>query len=142
MLINLSALNGSAGYAFVIKGIEYFRTAIRLDPDYAAAFAGLADALVMAGSIADMMTPQEARKQAQDAALHALQLDSTSAEAYSALGFMSLMFESNWQAAEDNLKRAVGLNPSNTGAYRWYSLYLTALGRHEEAISSSQFRVR
>lgn len=119
------------------KAVELFQNAIKEDPSYAPAYVGLADcynalATVQIGS----MPPLELRARAEEAATKALALDAASAEAYSALGNVKL-FNWNWSAAEQDLKRAIELNPSYANAHNFYASYLMAQGRIEESIAAS-----
>jgi serine/threonine-protein kinase len=119
------------------KAVEYFQSAIREDSTYAPAYAGLAACYNSLGSVnVGALPPPEARRRAEEAAVKALQLDNTLAEAHAALGFTRL-YNWNWTAAEQSLKRAIELNPSFAEAHSIYSRYLSALGRAEEAIAET-----
>ena len=116
------------------RGIEYFEQAIRIDPQYALAYAGLADSIALLGSVEyGALHPREAMQSAKVAASEALRLDETLAEAHNSLAYVSL-FDWDWQQAETEYKRAIELNPAYATAHHWYALYLTAMGRQEEAI--------
>jgi tetratricopeptide (TPR) repeat protein len=115
------------------KSIENFEQAIALDPNYALAFTGLADAyalLANAGSPAHEMMPK-----AREAALKALLLDDNLAEAHTALGQIVVYYDYDFAGAEREYKRAIELNPNYATAHQWYSEILSALGRHEEALA-------
>ena len=115
------------------KSIEYFEQAIALDPNYALAFAGLADAyslLANAGS-----PPREMMPLAREAALKALLLDESLAEAHAALGQIIIYYDYDFAGAERQHRRAIELNPNYATAHQWYSELLTGLGRHEEALA-------
>jgi DNA-binding winged helix-turn-helix (wHTH) protein/tetratricopeptide (TPR) repeat protein len=117
----------------LLKSIEHFEQAIALDPSYALAYAGLADAytlLANAGSPAHEMMPK-----AREAALKAVSLDANLAEAHAALGNTIIYYDYDFAAAEREHKRAIELNPNYTTARHWYSELLMGLGRHEEAIA-------
>ncbi|MGH9934594.1 MAG: protein kinase domain-containing protein, partial [Blastocatellia bacterium] len=93
------------------KAIEYFQSAIKEDPTYAPAYAGLAACYNSLGSVAvGEMPPPEARRRAEEAAVKALKLDSALAEAHAALGY-AYHYNWNWDASEYELKRAIELNP-------------------------------
>jgi serine/threonine protein kinase/TolB-like protein/Tfp pilus assembly protein PilF len=116
---------------------EHFQSAIREDPTYAPAYAGLASCYNALGSVvAGALPPLEARRQAEEAALKALQIDDTLAEAHVARG-SAYLFNWNWTAAEQALKRAIELNPNSAEAHNLYSGYLSAMGRAEEAIAEA-----
>ena len=118
------------------RGVEYFQQAIRLDPDYALAYAGLADSHLLMGSVEyGALHPKEALQSAKIATLEALRLDGTLAEAHASLGYVRL-FDWDWSEAEKEYRRAVELNPNYATAHHWYALYLTAMGRHAEAEAS------
>jgi TolB-like protein/Tfp pilus assembly protein PilF len=118
------------------KAIEYFEAAIDADPRYALAHAGLADAYALAGS-GDyaVLPPRKAMPRAQAAASRALELDETLAEAHASLGWIHLAFDWDWSAAEREFRRALELNPGYATAHQWYAYFLSAMERHEEAIS-------
>ena len=116
------------------KAIEHFNHAIELDPNYALAFAGLADAytlLANAGGPANEIMPK-----AREAALKAVSLDDNLAEAHAALGNIIIYYDYDFAGAERELKRAIELNPNYATAYHWYSELLMGLGRHEEALAA------
>ncbi|HEV2663533.1 MAG TPA: tetratricopeptide repeat protein, partial [Blastocatellia bacterium] len=119
------------------KAIEYFQSAIKEDPTYAPAYAGLATCYNSLGSVAvGELPPLEARRRAEDAAVKALQLDGALAEAHGALGYV-YNFTWNWAAAEKELKLAIDLNPNSAEAHSIYSRHLSAMGRAEEAIAEA-----
>ena len=113
--------------------IDYFKLAIKQEPNYAPAFAGLADCYNLLGFY-DYLQPKDAFPKAKEAALEALRLDSTLAEAHTSLGFTLLFYEWDWERAENEFKQAIELNPNYATAHFWYAMYLTVCGRHEEAI--------
>jgi DNA-binding winged helix-turn-helix (wHTH) protein/tetratricopeptide (TPR) repeat protein len=117
----------------LLKSIEHFKQAIALDPNYALAYAGLADAytlLANAGSPAHEIMPK-----AREAAQKALSLDDGLAEAHAALGNIIIYYDYDFAGAEREHKRAIELNPNYATARHWYSELLMGLGRHEEAIA-------
>ena len=113
------------------KAAGFFQRAIDKDPSYAAAYAGLADAYGILGSISDL-PPKEAYDKARAAANRAITLDDGLAEAHTSLGYIDLL---TWEfgAAERELQRAIELNPNLAIAHLYYSRYLTSLGRFNEA---------
>ena len=121
-----------AGY---VKAIEYFQEAIRSKPDYAPAYAGLADAYALLGSMTNSTMPRlEAMPRARSFAEKALALDESLAEAHTSLAFVQMHFEHDWAAAEKEFRRAIALNPSYVTAHHWYAFCLMAQTRVEEAL--------
>jgi eukaryotic-like serine/threonine-protein kinase len=115
------------------RAVEYFNEAINIDPNYALAYAELSFTyriLVGSGSL----DPSEFTPKAEAAALKALELDETLADAHFALAFLK-MNAWEWSAAEYEFKRAIELNPNLARAYIGYSGYLSRIGRHDEAIT-------
>lgn len=114
------------------KGIQCFEEAIRIDPQYALAYAGLADshhALVTW----NVLPPQSVYPVARRAAMKALEIDDSLSEAHTSLAYVEF-HTWQWQSAEQSFERAVELNPNNDRAFRWYSVYLSAMGRVREGI--------
>jgi len=120
---------------WIKKGIEYFQQAIEIDPTYALAFSGLADAYGFLASSTGGWTPQDAYPKAKAAAERALAIDETLGEAHAALGFFHLLYDWNFPAAERQFKRAIELSPNYPNAHDGYGFYLKAMGRHAEAIA-------
>ena len=123
---------------WIKKGIEHFQQAIDLDPNYALAYAGLADAYSFLASSTGGHPPRDTYPKAEAAALQALELDDTLGEAHSSLGFCRLLFDWDFAAAEREYKRAIELSPNYANAHDGYSFYLKATGQHEAAIQSCQ----
>jgi len=117
------------------KAIDYFHRSVQDDPDYALAYAGLADSFTLLGSgTYGAMPSRSARVKATEMALKALELDATLAEAHTSLAFVKFRFDWAWQEAEREFRRALDLNPRYVRAHHWYALFLAAMGRHGEAI--------
>lgn len=112
-------------------GIEFFEQAIKVDPNYAPAYSGLAYTHML--PINPLPTMEKMHK-AKAAALKALDLDDSLAEAHTALGRAVTYLDWDWAAAEKEFRRAIELNPNYVEAHFFYSLNLSALGRHDEAI--------
>jgi tetratricopeptide (TPR) repeat protein len=117
--------------------ITYFKQAIDQDPNFALAFAGLADAYSSLGYWGGM-PPKDAFPRARKAAEQALGIDSTLADAHTSLGYVGLHFDWNWKSAETEFKRAIELDPNQGNAYHWYSQCLIVTGRTEESLSASK----
>jgi eukaryotic-like serine/threonine-protein kinase len=115
------------------KGIDYFEQAIAADPNYALAFAGLADSYNVLW-VYSSISPQSAHQKAKQAALKALELDDLLAEAHTALSSVKFDHEWDFAGAERELKRAIELRPNYAVAYMRLADHLTPLGRHDEAL--------
>jgi TolB-like protein/DNA-binding winged helix-turn-helix (wHTH) protein/Tfp pilus assembly protein PilF len=121
-----------AGY---VKAIEHFEQAVQINPEYAPAYAGLADAYALLGAMTNSTSPrQEAMPRARAFAEKALALDDSLAEAHASLAFVLMHFEHDWAAAEKEFQRAIALNPSYVTAHHWYAYYLAAQSRVQEAL--------
>ena len=113
---------------------QYFEQAAQIDPNYASAYAGLADYYWST----DALPPRVAMPKAKQYALKALAIDPTLAEAHTSLGAVRFLADWNWQEAERDFRRALELNPGDMEAHRMYSAYLSAMGRAEEALAESR----
>ena len=119
------------------KAVGYFQSAIQADVSYAPAYAALADCYNSMGTVqVGAFPPIEGRTRAEEAAVKALELDPTSAEAHTALGYAK-HFNWSWDAAEQEFKRAIELNPNYANAYNLYAGYMISRGRVDEAIAAS-----
>lgn len=117
------------------KAIEYFQLATEKDPRYALAYAGLADCYSIIGSaIVGTVPSYEVAPKAKVAALKALELDDTLAEAQTSLATVRFNYDWDWAAAATGFRRSIELNPSYATAYQRYSLYLMAMGRTQESL--------
>lgn len=118
------------------KSIDYFNEAIAIDPAYALAYAGLADAHSVIGFYQfGKLPPEESYRKAKAAALQALDLDETLAEAHASLALSVGDVDADEIAAEREFKRAIELNPNYATAHHWYSDFLAAAGRKSEAMA-------
>jgi serine/threonine protein kinase/tetratricopeptide (TPR) repeat protein len=120
------------------KAKQYFEQAIQKDPSFAPAYSGLADVYFDLGYAWGKMPPREAIPLARTAALKALELDETSAEAHTSLGFVKFMYDWDFSAAETEFRRAIALNPNYVSAHSIYSILLAAMGRPEEALAEER----
>lgn len=117
------------------KALAYFRQAIEQDPDYALAYAGLADCYTQDAGSNLGLAPKEAYTQARKAATKALQIDDALSEAHTAMAQVRFDYEWDFSGALGELKRALDLNPGNVLAHTLYGHYLSWVGRHDEAIA-------
>jgi TolB-like protein/DNA-binding winged helix-turn-helix (wHTH) protein/Tfp pilus assembly protein PilF len=116
------------------KSIEYFQAAIQKHPNYALAYAGLANSHITLGQPwGGDMSPKEVLPQAKAAARKALEIDDSLGEAHLALARVIQLYDWDWQAVEKEFRRALELNPNDAMAYHWYGEYLQEMGRNEEA---------
>jgi serine/threonine protein kinase/Flp pilus assembly protein TadD len=119
------------------NSIEYFQQALQKDPNYALAYAGLAETYNMLGFY-QFVPPREAGPKAKQAALKALELDTLLPEAHASLGLVKAGYEWDWAGGEEEFKEALRLNPSYDAVYRWYGNALDPLGRAEEAVAAAK----
>lgn len=108
---------------------DYLQQAVAADPDYAAAYAGLADYY----TLTDSLPPAEAFERARAYARRALALESDLADAHASLAYVYYYGDWNWAEAEREFLRAIGLDPNNSRARRRYARFLGTMGRHSEA---------
>ncbi|MBI4468232.1 MAG: protein kinase [Acidobacteria bacterium] len=114
------------------KSREYYREAIALDPHYALAYAGLAE------SYTGHFLQGKDMGVAEAAALKAVELDDTLAEAHLSSGLVRLHYQWNWPAAEREFTRALELNPNSSMAHSWIAILLATMERHEEALAHAK----
>lgn len=122
--------------ADIQKAIEYFEQAIDLDPNYALAYAGLADCYVLTSYSRE--SPQLARTKARDAALKALELDQSLAEPRYTLATIQKRYRCDFTGAERSFQLALMQEPHYATGRSWYGFLLSCLGRHDEAVSQFQ----
>jgi TolB-like protein/Flp pilus assembly protein TadD len=123
---------------WIKKGVECFSQAIDLDPNYALAYAGLAEAYGFLASSTGGQQPREAYPRAKAAATKALELDDTLGEAHCTLGFFRLLYDWDFAAAEDEFRRAIELSPNFANAWDGYGFYFKATGQSEASIRACQ----
>jgi adenylate cyclase len=116
------------------RAAEYFQRAIAIDPHFARAYAELAHTYIAPRSGA----PSERFLRARELATTALALDSTLAEAHTSMGWIRMWYDRDWTAAERHLRRATVLDPSYVWGHLWYSAYLGAVGRADQALAASR----
>ena len=115
------------------KALDCYQRAIKLDPDYALAYTGIADYYNWLG-VFGIKPFAESSAAAKQAASKAVELDSTSAEAYSALGFATVTHDFDWAVAEGQHRRALEINPNYATAHHWYAFHLVMEGRFDEGL--------
>ena len=122
-----------AGY---LKALDYFQAAIGEDPQYAQAYAGLADSYALLGSMPRPKIPRDtAMPKAKETALTALNLDDSLADAHTSLAFVEMHYEWKFREAEQEFKRAIDFDPNYSIAHQWYAFDLAAMGRLDEAVA-------
>ncbi|HVS82178.1 MAG TPA: tetratricopeptide repeat protein, partial [Pyrinomonadaceae bacterium] len=119
------------------KGISYFQQAIEIDPSYALAYVGLADAYRSLTLVGEMPSTEYMPK-AKAAAQKAIEIDDTLAEAHAALGFIMFWYDWDFNAAEKQCKRALELNPNSADAHQADAHLLSNTGRHAEALAEAK----
>jgi len=120
----------------VNKGIDYFRQAIAKDPNYALAYAGIAEAYFEVSS--QYVAPREAMPKVKEAASKALSLDDSLAEAHTLMGMAYAAYDHDYPAAEREFKRGTEFNPGSPFVHQWYAYYLTGMGRNKDALLELQ----
>ena len=116
---------------------SYFQQAVDIDPSYSLAWVGIADVWITRGWYS-LVAPRDAFPQAKEAALRALQFDSTLAEAHASLAHIYFEFDHDWAAAEREYLRAIELKPGYATAHHWYGGFLSAMGRHQQALQHAE----
>ncbi len=119
------------------RAADYFTQAVQKDPRYALSYAGLADTYSLLGD-AGYLPPSEAWPKAKAAAMQALGIDDTLAEAHTSLALVKEHYEWDWAGAEKEFKRAIELNPNSATAHLWYGDFLANTGRLEEGIRETK----
>ena len=117
----------------IMKGIDYFNQSLEKDPNYALAYAGIADGYgLMGGNY--YMSPEEAYSKEREAAQYALKLDDNLAEAHAVLADVLNSYDWNWEGASREYRKAIELNPNYATAHHWYAMGLANQGLFDEAI--------
>jgi len=117
------------------KALEYFQQAIEKDPTYALAYTGVSDCYtVFSGGLLGLPS-KEAYPRGRAAALKALEIDDTLAEAHISLATVKFEYDWEWAAAEKEFQRGLELNPGYATGHQWYAEYLRAVGRQEEGLT-------
>jgi serine/threonine protein kinase/tetratricopeptide (TPR) repeat protein len=119
------------------KALALFHEAVEKDTSYARAYCGIADTYVLLQDYG-LLLPDQAYPVARDAALKAVELDNTLAEAHTSLAGVLENYDRNWAGAEREYRLSIELNSNYVTAHQWYGTLLTILGRHDEAISEER----
>ena len=119
----------------VTKGLQYFQQAVALEPNYALAYAGIADSYIILGGNY-WLSPFEALPKGKAAAMKAVESDDSISEGHTSLA-RTMELEWNWEGAEREYRRALALNPGYATAHQWFSSFLSDMGRHEMAITEA-----
>jgi serine/threonine protein kinase/TolB-like protein/Tfp pilus assembly protein PilF len=122
----------------VKKGLDYFEQAIQKDPGYALAYAGIADSYAVGGGTYLGLSSKESRPKARAAALKALELDDSLAEAHTNLADTYLYYDWDFAKSDAEFRKAIALNPNYPTAHQWYSECLYVTGRYDEAIAQAK----
>lgn len=122
----------------LLKGLEIFNQSIKLDPEFGLAYAGLADSYGLIALYSVLPAPIAAPK-AKEAAERAIAIDSSRVEPYSALAFLSLIYDYDWKAASTNFEKAFAINSSYAPTHYWFSNYLNWVEKdYSRAIQEAQ----
>lgn len=119
------------------EAIQFFNQTIEIDPNNSAAYAGLADCYNML-VVYGRLRPSEGFPKAKEAAAKALEIDESSAEAHSSMAFIKFRWDWNRAETEREFQRAIKLKPAYAPAHQWYSSYLVAVERFDEAIAEAK----
>lgn len=119
------------------RAISYFQQAIDEDPTFALAYVGMADCYDQLCGIS-ALPPGEGYPRAKAAVLKALELDPELAEAHASLAHLHMRYDWDWAAAGREFLRALALNPNYAVARHWHAIYLTIMGRHDEALAEGR----
>ena len=119
------------------KAVEYFEQAIKLDPNFAPAYSGMAHAFIESGNLGGDL-PRVEYEKAKEVVQRALELDNNLAEGYAVLGELRFTYEWDYAGAEKDLLRAIELEPNSDLAHERYAFYLAVRGRFNEAIAEAK----
>ena len=117
------------------KGLRFFQEAVEQQPNYGLAYSGMAACYCLLGGHGfELIKPSEALPAGKNAALAAMSLNNSLAEPHAFLGIIRLKYEWDWKGAESEFRRSIAINPSYAQARLFYSFYLEAMGRKDDAI--------
>ena len=119
------------------QAIDYFEQATNKDPNFAEAYAGIANSYALMGGYSGR--PQiEFINKARSAALRALAINERLPEAHTALALIVQNYDWDWETADKEYRRAIGLNPNYATAHQWYAEHLAFLGHFDDALRESE----
>ncbi|MDH4073237.1 MAG: hypothetical protein OEV41_09055 [Gammaproteobacteria bacterium] len=121
--------------------ILQFERAVEIDPDFAAAWAGIAEAWLELPNYDAAIEPQRSRREASSSAIRAVMLDPDSPDALAALGWHLLLHNYDWSGAEHAFRLALAVDTTHGNALHWYSHLLSWQGKHQDAIAAAQLAV-
>jgi DNA-binding winged helix-turn-helix (wHTH) protein/Flp pilus assembly protein TadD len=121
----------------LVKSIAFLEQATKVDPKYATAYAGLADAYLTANNF-NLLPPGEVYSKAKYAAHKAIEIDNSLAEAHAALAFATMLFDWDWTNSELEFRKAIELSPNYGPAHQWYAVGLVGAGRFDEAVAEAR----
>jgi TolB-like protein/Tfp pilus assembly protein PilF len=124
----------------VEKGIEYFQRAIEHDPNYALAYAGMADAYHRLSNL--YRPPSEVLPKARTAAVRAVEIDDLLAEGHASLGLLKMYYDHDWEGTEREFKRAIELDPGTALPHKRYGEYLMYTKRFDEALEEYKLALK
>ena len=125
----------------IMKGIDYFNQSLEKDPNYALAYAGIADGYgLLAGNY--FISPEEGYPKEREAAKYALKLDDNLAEAHASLADVLNCYDWNWKGANREYQKAIELNPNYATAHHWYAMCLVNQGLFDEALREIKSAVK
>lgn len=125
----------------LLAAIVQFRRAVDIDPRFALAYAGLADAHTTLGYLG-YLAPVSTFPIARPYALKALELDPSLAQAHASLAYIKFYFDWDWEGARQEFSRAIELNPNDPVSHQWYAVYLLASGHPDRAFGEVQLAHR
>ena len=128
----------SRGGQEILAAIEHFKRAVDIDPQFALAWSGLAEAWLELPNYIARTDPTRIRAEATAAANRAIALDPDSPNASAVLGWHQLLHNYDWAGAEESFQNALSVDATNVNALHWYSHLLSWQGRHEEAIAAAR----
>ncbi|MGD2123568.1 MAG: tetratricopeptide repeat protein [Gemmatimonadota bacterium] len=118
----------------LMTALQYFERAVRIDPDYALPYTGVADSCTVLG-LYGYVEPSQARQRAQSAIQRALELDARIPDAHASLGYYRIFLESDWEGGSEALARAINLNPDHARAHVWLGFARVQQGRFDEGFA-------
>ena len=128
---------GRGTEADALRAVKYFDRALELDPSHALSHCGLADYY----TVTDALSPEVAIGKARFHANRALELNDKLPDAHASLAYLHFYYDWNWVEAERAFRRAIDLDPGHVKAHRFYGMFLSAMGRHAEALTRIQTAV-